>query len=359
MPEQSPQIPTSGQSHSVKTRPSEELLMEVLSQCQAARVLSTSLGRAQFAAAAAERWPIAQVCCCFLDLYAAEQSRQLHAPGPANLSILCQPDFPDQEVDFAAFPLQASGDAELTRDVLQAGQQRLRIGGQMMAATDNADDSWLHNEMRKLFDKVSRQRFESGALYLATKTKPRKKIKDFSCQFAFRDQQRLIQALSRPGVFSHRRIDTGARALIETMTVRDGDHVLDLGCGSGVVSLAAAFRGRDVRVHAVDSNPRAVECTRRGAELNGLDNITVALGADARCDQPGTYDLVLANPPYFSHHRITEIFLRGAQRALKPGGIVHVVTKHTDWYEVTMPELFDDVCIQPVRSYFIVSGQQR
>ena len=51
--------------------------------------------------------------------------------------------------------------------------------------------------------------------------------------------------------------------------------MLDIGCGAGVVALAAAVCGEGVAVHAVDSSARAVECTRRGAELNGLGNVSV------------------------------------------------------------------------------------
>ncbi len=147
----------------------------------------------------------------------------------------------------------------------------------MFVATDNRTDSWLHDELRKLFAKVTRRPVEQGTLFIATKTEPLRKLKNYECRFAYRDEGRLIQAVSRPGVFSHRRVDGGARALLKTATVRPGDRVLELGCGSGVVSLAAAVRAEGVQVQAIDSNARAVECTRRGAELNGISNIAVQL----------------------------------------------------------------------------------
>ena len=87
-------------------------------------------------------------------------------------------------------------------------------------------------------------------LYIGTKTKHLKKVKDFSCEFAFRDAGRLIRAYSRPGVFSHRRVDVGARHLMNEMQIEPGARVLDIGCGSGTVALAAAFRADGVQVHA-------------------------------------------------------------------------------------------------------------
>ena len=156
-----------------------------------------------------------------------------------------------------------------------------------------------------------------------------------------------------------RSLDGGARALINTMEVRDGDRILDLGCGSGVVAFAAAFRAQRVSLVAVDSHARAVECTIQGAQLNSLDNVTVVLNANGQVPGPGTFDLALGNPPYYSDYRIAEVFVQGARRALKPGGKLLIVAKSYAWYETRMPELFDDVKLHEHKQYTVVEGTQR
>ena len=115
------------------------------------------------------------------------------------------------------------------RDCLQSGHQRLREGGTLLASTDNRSDAWLHGELQKLFAKVTRRGEKQGTLFKAVKTEPLKKLKNFECQLAFRDGERLIQAVSRPGVFSHRRVDGGARALVQAAVIQAGEHVLELG----------------------------------------------------------------------------------------------------------------------------------
>jgi 16S rRNA (guanine1207-N2)-methyltransferase len=144
------------------------------------------------------------------------------------------------------------------------------------------------------------------------------------------------------------------------MTVEAGDRVLDVGCGSGAVGLAAALRADNVHVIAIDSNARAVECTRVGAVLNGIgDRIHVLHDAHGRIPDPGTYDLVVGNPPYYSHYQIAEIFVQAARRALKPGGRVLLVTKKDDWHLARLRQLFDGVQSHEVRGYRVVNAVQR
>ncbi len=340
-------------------RPQEQLLIDALGAFSPRRVLCTSLGVAQLAAAAAQKFSAATVYCHYLDLYRAEKARRHVGSDLANLTLGCSSDFPPQSIDLAALPLSAQGEAELTRERLQEAHQRLEAGGVLIASTDNPHDRWLHAEMRKLFATVTRRESSLGSVYLARRGRPPKRVKDFRCEFAFRDRGRLIHAVSRPGVFSHRKVDPGARQLMAAMEIAAGDRVLDMGCGSGTVSLAAAFRAEGVEVLAVDSHARAVECTALGASRNGLGNITVEHSASGpRCD-PGTFDVVVANPPYYAGFRIARFFLEAGHAALCSGGRIYVVGKRPEWYAEQMPLWFDEVVIEPSKDYLIARGRRR
>jgi predicted RNA methylase len=334
----------------------EALLIESLARVNVDRILCTSPGRAQFAVAAAGSLPNAKIVCSYMDLYRATLAREQTREGPINMRIDCGADLPAAEVDLVALPFSASGEAELTRELIQQGHERLRIGGRMFASTDRPTDTWLGEQMRKAFAKVERRATPIGVLYLATKTSPLKKLKNFACDFVFRDRGRLIHAFSRPGVFSHRQIDSGARQLIEVMAVSPGDRVLDIGCGSGVVALAAACRAEEVTVHAFDSNARSIECTSRGAALNGLTRITTELNADGRLTSGGKFDVAVANPPYYAGFRIAEHFLAVARASLRIGGRAYFVTKQPEWYVENMPKYFDDLTFSELKNYHLVRG---
>lgn len=314
------------------------------------------MGRAQAAATLAQERPQSNVVCWFLD----QHQQQLAAADceVANLSLVCQPDFPDVEFDLAVLPFSMRGEAELTRELLQAATDRLKIGGKLVASTDNPRDEWLRELLAAGFKKVTKHTFDDAVVYVVTKQEPLKKLKDYRAEFVFRDGENLIKATTRPGVFSHRHIDPGARHLLETASVCPGMRVLDIGCGAGTVALGIASRDASIQVLAVDSNARAVECTQVGAAMNGLTNLSVELNCTGEYDEPGTFDLALANPPYFADFEIAERFVAAARRSLKPGGELFVVTKTPNWYEEYLSAEWRDVGVTPTKRYFVVRARK-
>ena len=323
------------------------------------RLLCTTLGRAQFAAVAAVSRPDRRVVCHFLDLFRCEESQRLHGADDPKLRLVCTPDFPDEEFDCAALPLTATGEAELAREKMQAAYVRLVDGGRLVVSTDNPDDSFFHDEMQKLFPKVTRIPETKGVIYAATKPGPLKKEKNFTAEVTFRDGGRLYQLVTRPGVFSHRRVDPGTRGVLDAVTVEPGMKILDLGCGAGPVAIALAGRAENVTVEAVDSNPRAVACTLETAKRNGLEGrVRAHLNAEARCGVKGKLDLAVGNPPYFSKFRIAELFLASAAEALRPGGRVVFVTKQPAWFAQHLPEHFEDVTTTPAKNYVICAARK-
>jgi len=257
-----------------------------------------------------------------------------------------------------AIPLSAHGDGELARDWLQCGHRLLEVGGELLASTDNPRDRWLRLELERLFPRVKVEPHADGLIYRGRKTTQAVKYKNFRAEYVFRDRSHLLRVVTRPSVFSHRRLDTGARALLETMVIEPGQRVLDLGCGAGPVSLAAASRENNVRVEALDANHRAVACLLEGAALNQRTNIDARLDASGSSITPGAFDVVVANPPYYSQGRIVSIFLAEASVALRPDGRLWVVTKDPQPIADAMTSQFDSIEVQPVRAYWVVTGRR-
>ena len=71
------------------------------------------------------------------------------------------------------------------------------------------------------------------------------------------------------------------------------DPVLDVGTGSGVLSIAAALMGAS-RIIAVDIDPEAVRVTQENLELNGVEK-AVSVSTTDLCDLTEQYQVVVAN----------------------------------------------------------------
>ena len=105
-------------------------------------------------------------------------------------------------------------------------------------------------------------------------------------------------------------------------TVRPGDRVLDLGCGSGILSIAALKLGAE-SAQAVDIDEKCLNVAYENAALNGIgrDRYTVRVGdvlsdEALRSELGGGYDIVVANI-------VADVILGLApmvRQFLKPGG---------------------------------------
>ncbi len=99
-----------------------------------------------------------------------------------------------------------------------------------------------------------------------------------------------------PGAFGSGEHETTASCLteLEKLGNLDGLKVLDFGCGTGILSIAALRLGAKEAL-CLDIEPRAIETCRRNAELNGVaDRIRHHCGY---LDQTPveSFELILAN----------------------------------------------------------------
>jgi ribosomal protein L11 methyltransferase len=74
-----------------------------------------------------------------------------------------------------------------------------------------------------------------------------------------------------------------------------GLKVMDVGCGTGILSILAAKMGAEPQIHAIDIDPLAVDSTNENIYKNKVSKKVTCLLGDASVIQAARYDLVLAN----------------------------------------------------------------
>ena len=140
-----------------------------------------------------------------------------------------------------------------------------------------------------------------------------------------------------------------------------GRLVLEMGCGSGILSLLAARGGATVT--AVDINPAAVASTLSNARANRLGERITAQVSDLFAEVPpgARFDYILWNPPFYpveptdnaSHawnagagYGVLARFAHAAAAYLRPGGKV-IIQVSTEIDAEAVLSLFSCAGLQP------------
>ena len=132
--------------------------------------------------------------------------------------------------------------------------------------------------------------------------------------------------------------------MIRAISVSSGERVLEIGPGSGIVSIHCALEG--CAVTAIDVNPEAVRVTEKNAERCGVSERINAIHGDLFSPLgPEKFDVIIFNPPYLvsdSNRKetdkielaweggtrgkdTTERFLSEAKGHLKRGGRIYLL----------------------------------
>ena len=94
-----------------------------------------------------------------------------------------------------------------------------------------------------------------------------------------------------------------AALLAAACDAREGDRVIEAGCGPGAALLAAAVRRPGALFTGVERDPQAQALAAENIGLNGLGERVTALGGDITAPFKALglapFDAALANPPYF------------------------------------------------------------
>ncbi|QBF25173.1 class I SAM-dependent methyltransferase [Pseudomonas tructae] len=149
-----------------------------------------------------------------------------------------------------------------------------------------------------------------------------------------------LQIVSLPGVFSHGRLDRGSALLLENLDQLPVGHVLDFGCGAGVLGAAIKRRYPQNRITLLDVDAFAVASSRLTLAANGLEGEVISGdGIDAA---PRELDVILSNPPFHTgvhtNYQASENLLRKSANHLKKGGEIRLVANSFLRYQPLIEE---------------------
>ncbi len=160
-------------------------------------------------------------------------------------------------------------------------------------------------------------------------------------------------------LFSPGHVDRGTLAMLSHVKLESGLRIMDLGCGCGVVGIAAAKIAGEENVFMSDVDPIAVEVSRRNAARNGVSNINICVSDGFDSVDAAGFDIILSNPPYQTDFSVAKGFIEKGFNRLKIGGKLYMVTKRCEWYKNKIRAIFGGVQIKPTDGYYVFIAERR
>ena len=278
---------------------------------------------------------------------------------------------PEQAQAFDVVAIEAPADRGLTRRWLVEAREALRPGGTLYLA--GANDQGARSaiaDAAALFGGADVLAFRQGSRVahagkLAGVPPPAWASTGGIApgswhEFAVEVRGHAFRLRSLPGVFSSGRLDEGTALLLGAIDIPRGAHVLDVGCGYGIIGLLAARLGA-ANVDMVDSNLLAVASAAENIALDGCAVAQIFPRDGVPSEAYRRYDVVATNPPFHAgkatDYDITRGFIDGARRALRPGGRLYLVANRFLKYDGWLRAAFERVdCVAETRSYRVWSA---
>ncbi|MEI7591867.1 MAG: methyltransferase [Actinomycetes bacterium] len=176
------------------------------------------------------------------------------------------------------------------------------------------------------------------------------------------------EVFSHAGVFAGESLDVGTRFFLETLPKRTRvNHIVDLGCGNGVVGMIAATRDPSATITFIDESFRAVKSAEDTFRANfGPDRDAHFLVGNNFSDlcpgspsiEPESVDLVLNNPPFHVDRSIGDavawqMFVE-SRLMLRPDGEMWVVGNRHLAYHAKLKRVFGNCETMASNAKFVV-----
>ncbi len=335
----------------------QSLLLKALRPQPTARLLLLEGGNGQLARQLAPLVPQGAVLTLARDVREVTAAQQLLAQSP--LAQATAAVFPPTHSDWDHVVLQIPKGRRYARTLLLAAGQVLRPGGQLwLIGTKATGGDAVFTDAQRLFGNaavVGYKKHQRLARAIRGAHLPDPLPPEFSepgvapgSVYAL-TVERPADSLTlhtHPGIFSWDGLDVGTKLLLDCLAVRPGNRVWDVGCGAGVLGLAAALAGAS-EVLLSDVNLLAVQYAQQNAERNGLADRVQVFAADGIDPQQGYFDLIISNPTFHAGQQVdtsmADALIQRAATMLNPGGRLLLVANRFLAYDKKMQQYYKNV----------------
>lgn len=310
-------------------------------QTQNILIMNDSFGALATALAPYQPWSLTD---SFLAQAGTQENLKRNHVNAEQVKLLTSLEQPDQTMDIVLIkiPKSLSMLEEQLHRIRPLVTERTLIIGAAMAKL-------IHSSTLKLFERILGTTTTSLAVKKArlifAQLNPTLEITPNPYPLTLQLENTDYTLCNHANVFSRESLDIGTRFFLQHLPRTQAQHIIDLGCGNGVVGLIAAERNPQAKISFVDESFMAVASAKANFSAAFPEREACFLATDCLAGiEPNSADLILNNPPFHQNNAVGDFIaqqmFREAKATLKTQGELWVIGNRHLGYHVSLRKLF-------------------
>ncbi|RXJ72955.1 50S rRNA methyltransferase [Veronia nyctiphanis] len=243
-------------------------------------------------------------------------------------------------------------------------QQLAFINRQRFAVIAGAKAKDIHTSTLKLFEKhlgptMTSLAKKKARLIFCQPKETSAELPGATTQFSVDDFQLTLH--NHANVFSSESLDIAAYLMLKHIPENIGEgHIIDLGCGNGVLAVQAALLNPNASITAVDESHMAVASADLNLRSHGIETTRFKCVANNCLDgfHNDSADLILCNPPFHQLNAVTDHIawqmFCDARRVLSQKGRLLVIGNRHLGYHAKLKRLFGNASVVASNKKFVI-----
>ncbi|MDO6428638.1 methyltransferase [Thalassotalea sp. 1_MG-2023] len=171
-----------------------------------------------------------------------------------------------------------------------------------------------------------------------------------------------FEIINHANVFARDKLDIGAQLLLSHLpTISENEHVIDLGCGNGVLGLHLLAQQSQAKITFSDESYMAVASAHDTVKHNypQLLNQCRFMVNDCLTDESAaSADSIVCNPPFHQQNATTDHIawqmFNDCYRVLKQGGKLTIVGNRQLGYHIKLKRIFGNATLVASNKKFVI-----
>ncbi|QCI27226.1 methyltransferase domain-containing protein [Buchnera aphidicola (Therioaphis trifolii)] len=136
-----------------------------------------------------------------------------------------------------------------------------------------------------------------------------------------------INIITLPGVFGYKKFDLGSKIMISSFKKKITGKILDIGSGSGILSIFLKKKFKNIKITLIDNNSTALLCSKYNLKINKISGCVYYSNIFSHINEK--FNLIISNPPthYGNYNNLNIIYkiIKKSKKYLYKNGELRII----------------------------------